>query len=102
MVSKAFPTIGVQERDTEANFARALSPELGRHTLASRALKLDDALQTALAHENASKIGDVDMVNRTTKHAPRIMQLAEQVSKTASAVYMTKNNDHSRHLLNKS
>jgi O-acetyl-ADP-ribose deacetylase (regulator of RNase III) len=66
LLAKALPELKMAERQRVAvgYFCRALGPSLRQHTLASRATTLKEALQVALAYENASKLGDLEEVRR--------------------------------------
>ncbi len=60
LVTKAFPDITITGRQKFAvvYFARALDTQLRQHTLASRPKDLNEALQAALAYENACRVGE--------------------------------------------
>jgi O-acetyl-ADP-ribose deacetylase (regulator of RNase III) len=77
LVAKAFPGTGMSERQRMAigYFARALEPALSLHTLASRPTSLADALQTALAYENASRVGKLEATRNANGRESRIQAL---------------------------
>lgn len=77
LVAKAFPGTGMSERQRMAigYFARALEPALSLHTLASRPTSLADALQTALAYENASRVGRLEATRNANGRESRIQAL---------------------------
>ncbi len=76
-MAKAFPGLGIAERQRLAigYFARAMDPALQQHTLAARPSSLAEALQTALAYENASRVGQLEANRRNTRKETRIRVL---------------------------
>ena len=61
-MAKAFPGTDIDERHRIAvgYFARAMGSSLRQHTLASRPKSLAEALQTALAYENACRLDEME------------------------------------------
>ena len=105
LVSKAFPGTDVEERHRIAvgYFARATGSSLRQHTLASRPKSLAEALQTALAFENACRLDDLDEKRvKTVDRSSKIRTMGagpegDDQSNESSAVYVTQSNSDVRH-----
>jgi hypothetical protein len=105
LVSKAFPGTDVEERHRIAvgYFARAMGSSLRQHTLASRPKSLAEALQTALAFENACRLDDLDEKRVKTVDRPGKIRAmgagpdGEAQTSDSSAVYATQLNNDGHH-----
>jgi O-acetyl-ADP-ribose deacetylase (regulator of RNase III) len=92
LMAKALPELKMSERQRVAvgYFARALSPALRRHTLAARPPTLKEALQVALAYENASKFDDIEELRKSKNAKVRAVKADEddqESEQDAAAVY---------------
>jgi hypothetical protein len=109
LVSKAFPETGVEERHRIAvgYFARAMGSSLRQHTLASRPKSLAEALQTALAFENACRLDELDERRvKTVDRAGKIRTMGagpdgDAQPNESSAVYVTQSNSDVRYTGNR-
>ncbi len=102
LVARSFPGTAMEERDRIAvgYFARAMGPALRQHTLASRPKCLAEAVQTALAFENATRLEDLEVQNKADRSVKVRAMMADPEDDVqpaevaeASAVFVTQAGD---------